>query len=58
MKTIFGTLSFVSFLLMLGSIGATDRGIISFSQGGVQALLSLSSFILFMYLAGGFKERG
>lgn len=56
-KTVFGALSFASFLLILGSVGAMERNTISFWQGVVQAFLSAASFILFMYLAGGFKEK-
>ena len=56
-KSIFGAIAFVSFFLVLGSVGAMERYTISFEQGAVQMVGFMASFALCAYLAGGFKER-
>ena len=56
-KSVFGAIAFLSFFLVLGSVGAMERYTISFEQGTVQMFGFMASFALCAYLAGGFKER-
>ena len=56
-KSIFGAIAFLSFFLVLGSVGAMERYTISFEQGAVQMFGFMASFVLTAYLAGGFIER-
>jgi len=57
-KTVYGTVAFASFLLVLGSAGAMENNAISFWQGAWQSLFFTASLVLFTHLAGGFEERG
>ena len=56
-KSIFSAIAFTSFFLVLGSVGAMETYRISFEQGVMQMFGFMASFVLCVYLAGGFTER-
>lgn len=55
MKKVFGVLSFLSFLFMLGSVGAVEQDTVPLLQGTIQMFLGLVAFALFARLAGAFE---
>lgn len=55
MKTIFGTLAFISFFLMIGTVGAMDCRNISLLHGAIQGGISIFCFAVFSKLAGAFE---
>lgn len=55
-KTIFATLSFICFVLMLGAVGAIETGAIPLSQGAIRSFLYLGLFAIFAGLGGAFKH--
>lgn len=56
MKRVFEILAFVSFFLVLGSVGAMERYNISMEQGIKQLLIFLTSFVACAGLAGIMKK--
>ena len=56
-KSIFGAIAFVSFFLVLGSVGAMETYRISFEQGVMQICVFLICFVCCSYVSGGFTER-
>ena len=54
MKKVFGTIAFLSFLFLLGTVGSVEQGMTSLSTGVIRMLVSFGSFVLFAWLAGGF----
>jgi len=49
-----GAIAFISFFMLLGSVGALENDSITLAQGAVQMLLSGGALGLFSWLAGGF----
>ena len=49
--------AFISFFLLLGSVGALEHGNITMTQGIVQMLLFIGAAALFTWLAGGFDNE-
>jgi len=54
-KRIFGALALVSFLLMIGSVGAMDCECVSVLHGCFQTSIFLASSAVCTKLAGGFE---
>jgi len=57
-KNLYGTIAFVSFFIVLGSVGAMEHDTVPFWQGVGQVFFFMASFAFFTYLAGGFEEMG
>ena len=47
-----GTIAFLSFFFMIGSVGAVEQDYISLRQGAVQMFSSLAVWALCFYLVG------
>lgn len=56
-RRVCGTIAFVSFFLLLGSVGALENDSITLAQGAVQMLLTGGACALFTWLAGGFDDE-
>ena len=55
MKKVFGTLAFLSFFYMLGTVGAMEQDNISLGIGAIRAFIGLGCFGVFCKLAGAFN---
>ena len=55
-NTVFGTLAFLSFFLMYGTVGAMECDTITMGAGMVRAFAYMGAWVFFTWLAGGFKE--
>ena len=55
LKTLFGVFSFISFFLMLGTVGAIETNIMPLGQGAFRAFLFLVLFAVFAHLGGAFE---
>lgn len=56
-KGVCGAIAFISFFLLLGSVGALEHGNVTLTQGIVQMLLFIGAAALFTWLAGGFDNE-
>lgn len=54
MKKVFGTIAFLSFLFLLGTVGSVEQDMIPFGTGVIRIVAGLAAFGLFTWLAGGF----
>lgn len=54
MKKIFGTIAFLSFLFLLGTVGSVEHGMIPLGTGVIRIVAGLAAFWLFTWLAGRF----
>ena len=54
MKKIFGTIAFLSFLFLLGTVGSVEQDMIPLGTGVIRMVVSFASLWLFTWLAGGF----
>ena len=54
MKKIFGIIAFLSFMYLLGTVGAVEQNMMPFGTGVIRMIVSFISFGLFTWLAGGF----
>jgi len=53
-KKVFGTLAFLSFFFLLGTVGAIEQNTLALGIGTVRMIFGLVGFGLFTWLAGGF----
>ena len=53
-RAVFATLALLSFLLMLGTVGAMEHDTVPLLEGTIRSFVLLSLLALFTYLAGGF----
>ena len=56
-RRVCGTIAFISFFFLLGSVGAVEQDTISLAQGTAQMALSLGAGALFVWMAGGFDDE-
>ena len=56
-KSVCGAIAFTFFFLLMGSVGALERGNVTLTQGTVQMLLFIGAAALFTWLAGGFDDE-
>lgn len=54
MKKIFGTIAFLSFLFLLGTVGSVEQDMIPLGTGVIRMVVGLAAFWLFAWLAGWF----
>ena len=54
MKKVFGTIAILSFLFLLGTVGAVEQDMIPLGTGVIRVVVGLASLWLFTWLAGGF----
>ena len=55
MKKVFGLLAFLSFFLVIGTMGAVEQYIIPLKVGTIRMGIGLFLFCLFCLLSGAFK---
>lgn len=53
-KKVFGVLAALSFLFLLGTVGAVEQDMVSLGTGTIRMAVGLVAFGLFTWLAGGF----
>ena len=56
MKKVFGTIAFLAFLFLLGTVGSVEQDMIPLGTGVIRMVAGLASFGLFTWLAGGFNS--
>ena len=56
LKKVFGSLAFLMFFLIYGTVGAVEQNALSLFEGTVRLIIFLALWILSIYLAGGFEE--
>lgn len=54
MKRIFGTLAFLSFFWLLGTVAAVEQDMMALSTGTLHMAVALALFYVFCKLAGAF----
>ena len=54
MKKVFGTIAFLSFLFLLGTVGSVEQDMIPLGTGVIRMIVGFASLWLFTWLAGGF----
>lgn len=57
-RCVFGVISFVIFLLILGTIGGIEHGTIAFKTGAILCVLGCAAFADCVFLAGAFTAGG
>lgn len=57
MKRIFGTLALLSYLLVIGAVGAMEVGTVDSSGGMVRLGIAMACAFLFSWLAGAFDTE-
>ena len=60
-KKVFGSLAFLMFFLMYGTVGAIECDTLPLFEGTIRLIIFLALWVLFAYLAGAFEnyaERG
>ena len=57
MKRIFGTLAFLSFFWLLGTVAAVEQDMMALSTGTLHMAVALALFYVFCKLAGAFYPR-
>jgi hypothetical protein len=55
-KTFYGAVAFLMFFLMISTVGAVECDTVSLHTGTIRSFIFLILWVLFTYLAGGFKE--
>ena len=55
LKKVFGTLAFLSFMFLLGTVGSIECDMMPLSNGVLRMAFGLAGFWLFTWLAGGFE---
>lgn len=53
-RCLFGTLAFLSFLFMLGTVGAIEQDALDLGVGAIRAFIGLGCFGAFCKVAGAF----
>ena len=56
LKKVFGSLAFLMFFLVYGTVGAIEHNALSLFEGTVRLIIFLALWVFFIYLAGGFEE--
>lgn len=57
MKKVFQYLSLLAFLMILGTVGGIERGLIGLFGGGLLAIVFITVWLLCCKLGGMFYER-
>lgn len=57
MKKVFQYLSLLAFLMILGTVGGIERGLIGLFGGGLLAIVFIAVWLLCCKLGGMFYER-
>lgn len=57
MKKIYGTLAFISFFILYGTVGASECDTISLQRFIIQSAISIICLFVFTKLAGGFDNN-
>ncbi len=60
-RTLSGSIAFVMFFLIIGTVGAIECDTVPLTEGMIRAFVFMALWVLFTYLAGGFEnnaERG
>ena len=55
-KKVCGSFAFLMFFLMYGTVGAVECDTLPLFEGTIRAIIFLTLWVLFTYLAGGFEE--
>lgn len=55
-KKIFGSLAFLMFFLVCGTVGAIECDTVPLTGGMIRTFVFMALWVLFTYLAGGFEE--
>ena len=55
-KKVFGSFAFLMFFLVYGTVGAIEHNTLTLFEGTIRLIIFLTLWVLFTYLAGGFKE--
>lgn len=55
-NTVFGTLAFLFFFMMYGTVGAMECETVSLGIGTVRSFAYMGAWVFFTWLAGGFEE--
>jgi uncharacterized membrane protein YhaH (DUF805 family) len=56
LRTLSGSIAFVMFFLIIGTVGAVECDILPLFKGTIRLIIFLALWVLFIYLAGGFEE--
>jgi len=56
LRTLFGSIAFAMFFLLVGTVGAMERGTVPLTEGMIRAFVFAALWVLFAYLAGGFSK--
>jgi len=56
LRTLSGTIAFILFLDILGTVGGIECDAIPLKEGMIRALVIMALWVLFAYLAGGFSK--
>lgn len=56
LRTLSGSIAFVMFLLIIGTVGAMECGTVPLTEGMIRAFIFMALWVLFTYLAGGFSK--
>ena len=54
MKKVFGTIAFLSFMFLLGTVGSVEQDMIPLGTGVIRIVAGLAAFWLFTWLSGWF----
>ena len=57
LRCLFGTVAFLSFLFMLGTVGAIEQDALDLGVGAIRAFIGLGCFGVFCKLAGVFGTK-
>ena len=55
-RTLTGSIAFVMFLLLIGTVGAVECDTLPLFKGTIRSIIFLALWVLFTYLAGGLEE--
>jgi uncharacterized membrane protein YozB (DUF420 family) len=56
LRKVFGSLAFLMFFLIYGTVGAIEYNTLTLFEGTVRLIIFLVLWVFFIYLAGGFEE--
>ena len=57
LRKVFGSLAFLMFFLIYGTVGAIEHDTLTLFEGTVRLIIFLALWILVIHLAGGFREH-
>ena len=55
-RTLTGSIAFIMFLLIIGTVGAVECDTLPLFEGTVRIIIFMALWVLFTYLAGGLEE--